>query len=219
VNRSGFSYYRRRGKRLLDVAAAAGLLLLLWPVLAALALAIRLTMGKPVLFRQVRAGYLERPFTLLKFRSMRDARDACGQLLPDRVRLTPLGRWLRKTSLDELPQLWNVLRNEMSLVGPRPLLMEYLRRYTAFQARRHEVRPGITGWAQVRGRQTISFTRRIEADVWYVDSLSLRTDLAILLATMAQVFVARGVKLGQEASEVDDLAPQSLELHDKPEGV
>jgi lipopolysaccharide/colanic/teichoic acid biosynthesis glycosyltransferase len=180
-------------KRALDVAAAAAGLLLLSPVLAATALSVRLSIGSPVLFRQQRPGLHGRPFTLLKFRTMRDARDAAGDLLPDEARMSRLGRLLRSTSLDELPALWNVLRGEMSLVGPRPLLMEYLPLYTPEQARRHEVRPGITGWAQVNGRNAISWEEKFHLDVWYVDHRTLRLDLKILLLTLKKVFQRQGI--------------------------
>jgi lipopolysaccharide/colanic/teichoic acid biosynthesis glycosyltransferase len=184
---------RAPAKRTLDVVLSAGGLLLLAPVLAATALAVRLAIGSPVLFRQRRPGLHGRPFTLLKFRTMRDAVDAEGNPLPDDARMTRLGHFLRSTSLDELPELWNVLRGEMSLVGPRPLLMEYLPLYTPEQARRHEVRPGITGWAQVNGRNAISWEEKFRLDVWYVDHRSLRLDLKILLLTLKQVFRREGI--------------------------
>ncbi len=192
-------------KRLLDLAVSALLLVLLSPVFLMLAVLIRLSMGSPVLFRQVRPGFHARPFPVVKFRTMNDARDAGGELLGDRERLTSLGRFMRRFSLDELPQLWNVLRGEMSLVGPRPLLMEYLDRYTPEQARRHQVRPGITGWAQVQGRQDLPFSRRLELDVWYVDYRSLWLDLKILFLTLGRTLRSTGVKPGQEVAEVDDL--------------
>lgn len=163
------------------------MLLLSAPVLLAAALAIRLVMGRPVLFRHMRAGYRGNPFILLKFRTMRDVRGLDGRLLPDNQRLTWLGCLLRRTSIDELPQLWNVLRGEMSLVGPRPLLVEYLDRYTPEQARRHEVKPGITGWAQVVGRNALGWEDRFALDVWYVDHGSLRLDARILLGTAWKV--------------------------------
>jgi lipopolysaccharide/colanic/teichoic acid biosynthesis glycosyltransferase len=175
-------------KRLMDLSVAAVALVALSPVLAAAALAVRLTMGSPVLFRQVRPGYRGRPFTLVKLRTMRD-----GPGLSDAERLTPLGRLLRKTSVDEIPQLWNVLRGEMSLVGPRPLLMQYLPLYTPEQARRHEVRPGITGWAQVNGRNAVSWEEKFALDVWYVDHQSLALDLKILALTVWKTFTAHGV--------------------------
>lgn len=180
-------------KRALDVALSATVLLVLSPVLLAIALAIRLTIGSPVLFRQVRPGLQGRPFTMVKFRTMRDAVDAAGRPLPDAERLTRLGRIVRSTSLDEVPELWNVLRGEMSLVGPRPLLMEYLPLYTAEQARRHEVRPGVTGWAQVNGRNALSWEEKFRLDTWYVDHRSLALDLKILLLTVRAVFVREGI--------------------------
>jgi lipopolysaccharide/colanic/teichoic acid biosynthesis glycosyltransferase len=187
------SFYRRRGKRWLDLALAVPALALAAPVAALTALAVRLGLGSPVLFRQQRPGLGGVPFTLLKLRTLRDAADEAGRPLPDEVRLTGLGRWLRRTSLDELPELANVLAGEMSLVGPRPLLMEYLDRYTPEQARRHEVRPGITGWAQVHGRNAVGWEERFRLDVEYVDRLSLGLDLAILTRTALQVLSGRGV--------------------------
>ena len=176
-------------KRTFDVAVAVPALLLAVPVLLLVAIGVRLCMGPPVLFRHRRAGYRGRPFTLLKFRTMRPGLP--GE--PDAARLTRLGALLRACSLDELPQLWNVLRGDMSLVGPRPLLMEYLERYTPAQARRHEVRPGITGIAQVRGRNAITWERRFALDVWYVDRASLRLDLYILWRTSLAVIRRSGV--------------------------
>ena len=192
-------------KRLFDLVVSAGLLLLFSPLILVIALLLRLTMGSPVLFRQLRPGYKAEPFTVVKFRTMNDARNASGELLPDSERLTGLGRTLRRLSLDELPQLWNVLRGEMSLVGPRPLLMEYLERYTSEQARRHDVRPGITGWAQVHGRQDIPFSRRLELDVWYVNHRSFWLDLKILFRTIGMALRSSGVRSGQDVAEVDDL--------------
>jgi sugar transferase EpsL len=180
-------------KRLFDVAAAALLLLLLAPLLALLAVLVWLALGSPVLFRQERPGRHGRPFTLLKFRTMTDATDARGQLLPNERRLTRFGRWLRSTSLDELPELLNVLRGEMSIVGPRPLLMQYLPLYSPAQARRHEVRPGITGWAQVNGRNALEWEKRFALDVWYVDHRSLCLDLKILWMTVTSILTARGI--------------------------
>jgi sugar transferase EpsL len=182
-----------RGKRLLDLLIAAPALLVLSPVLAPLALLVRIKLGAPVLFRQQRPGLHGRPFTMLKFRTMTEARDADGNLLPDARRLTPLGRFLRVTSLDELPELFNVLKGEMSLVGPRPLLMQYLERYAPEQARRHEVRPGITGWAQVNGRNAITWEEKFELDVWYVDHQSPRLDLKILLLTLWKWVTREGI--------------------------
>jgi sugar transferase EpsL len=185
--------YRRFGKRLLDLILSIPALILLAPVLVVVALLVRLKLGCPVLFRQRRPGLHGRPFTLIKFRTMTDARDAHGELLPDAERLTGLGRFLRRTSIDELPELVNVLRGEMSLVGPRPLLMHYLGRYSPEQMRRHEVRPGITGWAQVGGRNALGWDERLARDVWYVDHLGLRLDLAILGTTVVQVLRRQGI--------------------------
>jgi lipopolysaccharide/colanic/teichoic acid biosynthesis glycosyltransferase len=173
---------------------AAGLaLLLLAPLFALVAAAVRVKLGSPVLFRQVRPGLGGRPFTILKFRTMRDAVDGSGRALPDSERLTAFGAWLRASSLDELPELWNVLRGDMSLVGPRPLLMHYLPLYTAEQARRHEVRPGLTGWAQVNGRNAISWDQKFALDIWYVDHRSLLLDFKILAATVASVLRRHGI--------------------------
>ncbi len=172
---------------------AAGALLLLWPLMLVLALLIRWKMGPPALFRQQRPGRNGEPFILLKFRTMKDANGADGQPLPDAERLTPLGEFVRRSSLDELPQLLNVLRGDMSLVGPRPLLMEYLPLYSARQARRHEVRPGITGWAQVNGRNALRWPDRLEMDVWYVDNRSFLLDMKILLLTVERVLARSGI--------------------------
>ncbi len=180
-------------KRAIDLAAAAAGLLLLLPLLALLALLIRLRLGAPVLFTQVRPGRGGRPFTVVKFRSMSDARSPAGDLLPDADRLPAFGRFLRACSLDELPQLWCVLRGDMSLVGPRPLLMKYLPLYSDEQARRHLVRPGITGWAQVHGRNALGWTEKFAHDVWYVDHCSPWLDLRILAATVLKVVVRDGV--------------------------
>ena len=180
-------------KRMIDVTGAAlGLAAFALPMVI-IALAIRVTMDGPVLFRQRRPGLHGEPFTMLKFRTMTNRRDASGRLLPAAERLTRLGRWLRKTSLDELPELWNVLRGEMSLVGPRPLLLDYLPLYSAEQARRHEVLPGITGWAQINGRNAITWEEKFRLDVWYVDHQSLGLDLKILGLTLLKVFKMEGV--------------------------
>ena len=187
-------------KRLIDfLASLLGLLLLAVP-LALLAWQIRRKLGSPVLFTQVRPGMHGKPFRMVKFRTMTDARDASGALLPDAQRLTPFGRFLRASSLDELPELWNVLRGEMSLVGPRPLLMEYLPLYSPEQARRHEVRPGITGWAQVNGRNAISWADKFALDVWYVDHRSLWLDVRILWLTVRKVLVRDGISAAGEAT-------------------
>ena len=177
----------------MDISVSSLLLLALSLPSLITALAVRLTMGSPVLFRQTRPGYRGRLFDLLKFRTMTDAVEVGGKTLPDELRLTAIGRFLRRTSLDELPQLWNVLRGDMSLVGPRPLLIEYLPLYTAEQARRHDVRPGITGWAQVNGRNDQSWEERFRLDVWYVDHCSFWLDLKILWLTILRVLRAEGV--------------------------
>lgn len=174
-------------KRFMDIVGAFVGLLLLAPLLLGIAFAIRTTMGAPVLFRQKRPGLLGEPFQMLKFRTMTDARGKHGELLPDEERLTRIGRFLRKTSLDEFPELINVLRGEMSLVGPRPLLMRYLPLYSTAQARRHEVRPGVTGWAQINGRNAISWEEKFRMDVWYVDNHSIWLDMTILLVTIWKV--------------------------------
>lgn len=194
--RSGHAATGRAGyeltKRLLDLVVAVVLLLLSAPVMAAVAVAIAVTMGRPVLFRQVRPGRHGELFELVKFRTMHPV-DLTAGLVSDRDRLSRLGRWLRATSLDELPTLWNVLRGEMSLVGPRPLLVEYLDRYSPAEARRHEVRPGITGLAQIRGRNELPFAERFRLDVWYVDNRSLALDLRILVETVGAVLCRRGI--------------------------
>ncbi|MFC0666419.1 sugar transferase [Azotobacter chroococcum] len=187
-------------KRLFDLLVATTALLLLAPLLLVLAWLVRRRIGTPVLFRQLRPGLHGRPFELLKFRSMREALDERGRPLPDAERLTPFGRFLRASSLDELPELWNVLRGDMSLVGPRPLLMEYLPLYTPEQARRHAVRPGITGWAQVNGRNALSWEEKFRLDVWYVDHRSFRLDLRILLLTLKRVLAREGINAEGEAT-------------------
>jgi lipopolysaccharide/colanic/teichoic acid biosynthesis glycosyltransferase len=185
--------WRLVAKRAIDRAIAGVALVAAAPVIAATAAAIRADMGAPVLFRQVRPGRGGRRFEVLKFRTMRDAIDQDGKPLPDADRLTPLGRFLRATSLDELPQLVNVLRGELSLVGPRPLLVQYLDRYSHEQARRHDVLPGITGWAQINGRNAASWPTKLALDVWYVDHWSLRLDLQILARTIATVLRREGI--------------------------
>lgn len=187
-------------KRLFDFTAALlGLLALSMPFLL-LAILVRSKLGAPILFTQVRPGRNGAPFCMFKFRTMTNARDLQGNLLPDVVRLTPFGRFLRSTSLDELPELWNVLKGEMSLVGPRPLLMEYLPLYSLEQARRHEARPGITGWAQINGRNAITWEQKFALDVWYVDNRSFWLDLKILFLTVRKVFVREGIDHGSEAT-------------------
>ena len=192
-------------KRLVDITGAVIGLVVLSPLFALAALAVLRSLGRPILFRQQRPGLHGKLFSICKFRTMRPARGDEVWYRTDALRMSRVGRFLRKTSIDELPELWNVLRGEMSLVGPRPLLPEYLAIYTPEHARRHELRPGITGWAQVQGRQSISFSRRLELDVWYVDHFSLRLDIRILLMTIRDVLHGRGVLPGQDIDEVDDL--------------
>jgi len=187
-------------RRFIDLTGAVIALILLGPALAVLAIAIRLTMGSPILFRQVRIGRNERHFCILKFRTMNNLRNAAGELLPDSERLTGLGRFIRTLSVDELPQLWNVLKGDMSLVGPRPLLPEYLPRYTPRQRRRHEVMPGLTGWAQVNGRNALNWERRFECDVWYVENCSLWLDIKILALSVAGVLRREGITQDRHAT-------------------
>ncbi len=187
-------------KRLSDLVLALMAAILLAPVLAVVAVLVRTRLGSPVLFRQVRPGLHGQPFEMVKFRTMTDARGADGALLPDAVRLTPFGQFLRRASLDELPELWNVLRGEMSLVGPRPLLLQYLPLYSPTQARRHDVRPGVTGWAQVNGRNALSWEEKFAADVWYVDNRSLWLDLKILALTVLAVLGRKGISAAGEAT-------------------
>jgi sugar transferase EpsL len=187
-------------KRLFDLAVTLVGLLVCAPLMAVIAIVIRLTMGRPIFFCQLRPGLRGQPFTLFKFRTMTDARDAAGNLLPDAERLTRFGRFLRNTSLDELPGLFNVLKGEMSLVGPRPLLMQYLDRYTPEQARRHEVKPGITGWAQVNGRNALTWERKFALDVWYVDHQSLWLDLKIIALTAWKIIKREGISQPGQAT-------------------
>lgn len=187
-------------KRFFDFLAALILSLILLPVLLIVAWKIRRKLGSPVLFQQVRPGRYGQPFKMIKFRTMRNAVDANGDSLPDSERMTPFGSFLRSSSLDELPELWNVLKGEMSLVGPRPLLMEYLPLYSKEQARRHEVRPGVTGWAQINGRNALSWEEKFKLDVWYVDHQSFWLDLKIILVTVKKVFVREGISGGGEVT-------------------
>ena len=187
-------------KRLFDFLLSFFGLLLLSPVIGVLAWQIRRKLGAPVLFRQARPGLHGKPFQMVKFRTMRDAIGPDGQPLPDSERMTPFGSFLRSASLDELPELWNVLKGDMSLVGPRPLLMEYLPLYSPEQARRHEVRPGVTGWAQINGRNALSWEEKFRLDVWYVDNQSLWLDLKILALTVKKVFVREGISAAGEAT-------------------
>jgi sugar transferase EpsL len=189
----GPGWYRRWGKRAFDLALTLVACVVALPVATLLAFLVRRKLGRPVLFRQQRPGLGGQPFTLLKFLTMSETCDKNGNLLPDGERLTRFGRFLRGTSLDELPELWNVLRGDMSLVGPRPLLMQYLKRYTPEQARRHQAKPGITGWAQVNGRNALSWEEKFALDVWYVDHVGLSLDARILWRTVGQVLSRRGV--------------------------
>lgn len=183
----------RAVKRTVDVVVGTTLLLLLSPVILVVAVLVRTRLGSPLLFRQERPGRDARAFVIYKFRSLTDARDGAGRLLPDAQRMTPFGRWLRSTSLDELPELWNVVRGDMSLVGPRPLLPEYLPLYSSEQARRHDVRPGMTGWAAIHGRNDASWEERLARDIWYVDHWTLALDLRILARTVGVVARRTGV--------------------------
>jgi len=185
--------YRKFGKRVLDIVLSAVALIVLSPIALLVAVAIRIGMGSPVIFRQVRPGLHGKPFVMYKFRTMLDLRDEHGNLLPDEQRLTRLGRFLRRLSLDEIPELWNVLKGDMSVVGPRPLLMEYLPLYTPEQARRHEVKPGMAGPVIMSGRNLLSWEEKFKLDVWYVDNLSLWTDLKILVLTALKVLKGEGV--------------------------
>jgi lipopolysaccharide/colanic/teichoic acid biosynthesis glycosyltransferase len=196
-------------KRFTDIIVSGSALLIFSPLILLIALAIGLSTGRPVLFRQMRPGYKGKPFTLLKFRTMTAARNARGLLLPDAERLTKIGKLLRQLSLDELPQLWNVFRGDMSLVGPRPLLMQYLDRYTPRQARRHEVKPGITGWAQVNGRNVLTWEQKFTLDLWYVDHWSLLLDFRILLQTMLQVLTRRGISFEGYATMPEFMGSQN----------
>lgn len=188
------------GQRLFDLLIVAIVAPLVLPITAIVAVLIRVKLGSPVLFKQQRPGLKGVPFTLIKFRTMTDARDAAGRLRPDSERLTRFGRFLRSTSLDELPELWNVLRGEMSLVGPRPLLMEYLPLYTPEQARRHDVRPGITGWAQINGRNSLNWEDKFALDTWYVDHRSVWLDLKIIALTFFKIIQRDGISQAGQAT-------------------
>jgi lipopolysaccharide/colanic/teichoic acid biosynthesis glycosyltransferase len=192
-------------KRTMDIMISYVLLLVLFPLFIIIELLIMSIMGRPIFFKHKRPGLNCKPFILYKFRTMTQAKDQYGNLLTDAERTTRIGKFLRASSLDELPELINVLKGEMSLIGPRPLLMEYLDHYSVDQLRRHDVRPGITGLAQISGRQIISFSRRLELDLWYVDNCSFKVDLKILILTIPRVFLSRGVIIGQDVKEVDDL--------------
>lgn len=187
-------------KRLFDIVASASGLIFLSPIFLILIYLIRKNLGEPVFFTQERPGKDGKPFKMIKFRSMRDAVDKDGNPLPDSERLTPFGKKLRATSLDELPELWNVLKGEMSLVGPRPLLMSYLPLYNEFQNRRHEMRPGVTGWAQVNGRNALSWDEKFAHDIWYIDHYSFWLDMKILFLTVKKVFIKEGISAEGEAT-------------------
>ena len=187
-------------KRILDVVIASTALVLLSPVYALVAYKVKKNLGSPVLFRQTRPGLYGQPFEMIKFRSMKDALDTAGNPLPDSERLTPFGKMLRATSLDEMPELWNVIKGDMSIVGPRPLLMEYLPLYNSEQAKRHEVRPGITGYAQVNGRNAISWEKKFELDTWYVENRSLWLDFKIMLKTVQKVLSKDDISAEGEAT-------------------
>jgi lipopolysaccharide/colanic/teichoic acid biosynthesis glycosyltransferase len=200
-------------KRVFDITVTVASSLLWLPLLALVALLVRLKLGSPVFFRQTRPGLNGRPFQMIKFRSMTDQRAADGKLLPDADRLPPFGRWLRATSLDELPELFNVIKGDMSLVGPRPLLMQYLPLYSPRQARRHEAKPGITGWAQVNGRNAISWEEKFEFDVWYVENRSLWLDIKILWLTVLSVFQRKDINAPGSATAPEFAgSPKPLDL-------
>lgn len=187
-------------KRVFDGVAASAVLILFSPILFVVAILVRQKLGSPILFTQVRPGLGGQPFKMVKFRTMLDAHDAQGNPLPDEQRLTQFGSFLRSTSLDELPGLWNVITGDMSLVGPRPLLMEYLPLYTAEQAKRHDVRPGVTGWAQINGRNAISWEEKFKLDTWYVDHQSFLLDLKIILLTIKKVLIRDGISAEGEVT-------------------
>jgi sugar transferase EpsL len=214
------SNHKARGydvvKRAIDVMVASVALLVLSPIIVVVAVLVRIFLGSPVLFRQTRPGRAASPFQVLKFRTMTDGRDCEGKLLPDAARLTGFGRFLRASSLDELPQLINIARGDMSLVGPRPLLMTYLPLYTPEQSRRHEVRPGLTGWAQVHGRNNVDWPERLAMDVWYVDNRSLRLDLAIIARSAQIVLSRKGVS--QEGNATMPMFTGAKEPSDKSKG-
>ncbi|WP_338213527.1 sugar transferase [Halopseudomonas aestusnigri] len=203
-------------KRIFDIFFSVIALFFLCPIIACLILLVRIKLGSPVFFRQVRPGKDGKPFEMIKLRSMRDALDENGMPLPDSERITPFGRFLRASSLDELPELWNVLKGNMSIVGPRPLLMEYLPFYTENEMRRHQVRPGITGWAQINGRNTAAWDERLKMDVWYVDNKSILLDIKIIILTIANVFMRKGVE-ADPRSVMQDLHVERMS-HEKLKG-
>lgn len=200
IKSSSLVEWRGSLKRLFDIFLSALLLVCLFPLMVLLALLIALFLGRPVFYRQVRPGLSGKPFEMIKFRSMNNVIDVSGNFLPDSERLTKFGRVLRSSSMDELPELWNVLRGDMSFVGPRPLLMEYLPLYSVIQSRRHEVKPGVTGWAQVNGRNGIGWPERFELDVWYVDNMSFLLDVRIMLLTVKKVLLREGISAEGEVT-------------------
>lgn len=208
----------RRLKRLFDLAIVVPAIVLLGPLLAVLGCSVAITLGRPILFRQQRPGLGAKPFTILKFRTMVEARDQAGSLLPDEDRIPRFGRWLRATSLDELPELWNVVVGDMSLVGPRPLLMQYLPRYSERQATRHFVRPGLTGWAQVNGRNAVSWDKRLEMDAWYVENRSLALDAKIIVRTLFAVIGRQGIS-AEGSATMPEFAGSSAENREDPSSV
>jgi sugar transferase EpsL len=204
------TFYSRYGKRWFDLILTIPGFVLISPLMTLITLLVRLQLGTPVLFKQVRPGLHGKPFIIYKFRTMTDTRHKNGDLLPDAQRLTKLGRFLRSTSLDELPELWNVIKGDMSLVGPRPLLMQYLDRYTPEQARRNEVKPGLTGWAQVNGRNAITWEKKFELDVWYVDHCSLFLNFRIILLTLLKVVRREGISAAKEATMPEFMGSESI---------
>ena len=206
-------------KRCMDMVGSGLGLVIFSPILMVLAILIRIRMGRPVMFKQMRPGLHGKPFYMYKFRTMTNKKDEQGNLFSDEQRLTRLGRFLRSTSLDELPELFNVLKGDMSLVGPRPLLMQYLDRYTPEQARRHEVKPGITGWAQVNGRNAITWEERFALDVWYVDNWSLWLDMKILFITLVKVFKREGISAAGEATMTEFMGSNHNIYDEMDQGV
>jgi len=206
-------------KKFVDETIALLLLLILSPLIGAIALLVWATMGRPLLFRQTRSGLCGRPFQIIKCRTMTDKQNSSGRALPDAIRLTAVGRFLRATSLDELPELWNVVRGEMSLVGPRPLMAQYLERYSPEQARRHDVMPGITGWAQINGRNDLSWEDKFALDVWYVDNWGLALDFRILVKTFWQVLKREGISRSGHATAPEFMGNSPLDQSERPRNV
>lgn len=205
-----YSLYNRYFKRILDLILSLAGIIVLSPILIAVAVLVRIKLGKPVIFKQKRPGYNEKIFVLYKFRTMTDERDDAGELLPDDARLIKFGKKLRATSLDELPELFNILKGDMSIVGPRPLLVEYLLLYNDFQKRRHEVRPGLSGLAQVNGRNAITWEEKFKLDVEYVNNISLMLDIKIILATIRKIFIREGIEFTQNKTIYDSLGEKSI---------